>query len=77
MPRKGTKKDAAIILSGLDKQPGKMVVDIFIDLNDCQIQKLNQITYKVKPNPKIESGLKIGEIPPWLIREPMSLPLYC
>ena len=64
MPRKANKKATAQstqILLGLAEQPRKMVVNVVIDFNDCQ--RLSQLCYKVNPDPQIESGLKIGEVP--------------
>merc|ERR1712102_99612 len=50
---------AAKMLSGLELQPGKLIVDIFINFNDCK--HFAQVTQKV--NLKIESGVKIGDVP--------------
>ena len=64
LPRKEQKKAAAVaakILSGLELQPGKLIVNIFIDFNDCK--RFEQLTKKVNHNPTIESGVKIGEVP--------------
>ena len=38
LPRKEQKKAATVaakVLSGLELQPGKLIVDIFINFNDC------------------------------------------
>ena len=52
---------AAQMLTGLELQPGKLIVDIFIDFDDCK--NFAQLTNKVNPNIAIESGVKIGDVP--------------
>ena len=64
LPRREEEKAAAAaakMLSGLELQPGKLVVDLFIDFNDCK--QFAQMTQKVNPDIKIESGVKIGDVP--------------
>ena len=51
LPRKEQKKAAAIaakVLSGLELQPSKLIVDIFIHFNDCK--RFEQLTKKVNPS---------------------------
>ena len=52
---------AAQMLTGLELQPGKLIVDIFIDFDDCK--NFAQLTNKVNPDITIESGVKIGDVP--------------
>ena len=64
LPRREEEKAAAAaakMLSGLELQPGKLVVDLFIDFNDCK--QFAQMTQKVNSDIKIESGVKIGDVP--------------
>ena len=42
-------------------QPGKLLIDMLIDFNDCK--RFEQLTQQVNPDIKIESGVKIGEVP--------------
>ena len=51
LPRKEQQKATAVaakMLSGLELQPGKLIVDIFINFNDCK--HFAQLTKKVNPN---------------------------
>ena len=64
LPRKEQKKAAATaakVLSGLNLQPGKLLIDILIDFKDCQ--HVEQLTQQVKSNIQIEQGVKIGDVP--------------
>ena len=64
LPRKEQKKaaaEAAKVLWGLNMQPGKLLIDIFIDFNDCKHFK--QLTQQVKSDIQIEQGVKIGDVP--------------
>ena len=64
LPRKEQKKaaaEAAKVLSGLNMQPWKLLIDIFIDFNDCK--HFEQLTQQVKSDIKIEQGVKIGDVP--------------
>ena len=61
LPRKEQQKaaaDTAKVLSGLNMQPGKLLVDIHIDFNNCK--RFKQLTQQVNPDIKIESVVKIG-----------------
>ena len=66
LPRAAKRKAAvaaaeAKVLTGLNTQPSKMIVDIYIDFNNCR--QCHQLTQKVKPNPKVQSGVKIAAVP--------------
>ena len=53
--------EATKVLTGLNTQPGKLIIDVYIYFNDCR--QCHQLTQKVKPNPKIQSGVKIADVP--------------
>ena len=64
LPRKEQQKaaaDTAKVLSGLNMQPGKLLIDMLIDFNDCK--RFEQLTQQVNPAINIESGVKIEEVP--------------
>ena len=51
LPRKEQQK-AARVLSGLNMQPGKLLIDMLIDFNDCK--RFEQLTQQVNPDIKID-----------------------
>ena len=55
---------ATRVLTGVDAQPGKMIIDIYIDFE--KNKPCDQIMQKVKPNfnaPFEKRGVKIGAVP--------------
>ena len=64
LPRKEQKKAAAEtakVLSGLNLQPGKLLIVLLIEFKDCQ--HVEQLTQQVKSDIQIEQGVKIGDVP--------------
>ena len=55
---------ATRVLTGIEAQPGKMIIDIYIDFE--KNKPCDQIMQKVKPNfnaPFEKRGVKIGAVP--------------